>query len=122
VSATGFLATIRTIAWGATRWQQVRPWRLLKELRNVRRARLGKPLLEITPEDDSMRKTGVLVATVSPVLAVIATALGAPAECAPEAIDMGCVSAAQIAGSIGTLLGGVVYVVGAWRADKRNGE
>jgi uncharacterized membrane protein len=71
---------------------------------------------------NTMRKTGVLVATVSPVLAVIATALGAPAECAPEAIDMGCVSAAQIAGSIGTLLGGVVYVVGAWRADKRNGE
>lgn len=116
------------IKFGADLWLRFRPWRRLKVRRNRKREARGLPPLPLSEDDmalfpkNTMRKTGIGVATLSPILGVIAQALGAPAECAPEAIDMGCVSAAQIGSAIGVAVGGALYVLGSIRADRRKAK
>lgn len=113
------------IEGGAKVWLHFRPWRRLKVWRNKKRAAKGKPLLELSEDDmalfpkNTMRKTGVSVAALGPIIAIVLTAVGAPGECAAEAVAEGCVAASEIAGALVTILGGGLYVAGSIRADKR---
>lgn len=134
--------TAGTVAVGEAIWKAIRPWRRLKIARNKRRARLGKPLLPIEPEDYTMLPKGSATYTgigvsvagipvgflVAPltnyVESLIVSANLAPATCAPE-IDT-CVPAATMAlglvmGAF-TALGGAISTWGRKRAAKREAE
>ena len=134
------MITPATIRIGAAIWRAVAPWRRLKMLRNKRRARLGKPLLPITREDDLMLPNGsatytgagitvaalpigIAVTVLSPKLTNLIIAAGmAPEMCSPDAANCVSASAMSIA-----LITGVVSTLGAWlvawgrkRAEKRH--
>jgi hypothetical protein len=71
---------------------------------------------EMIPQN-TLRKTGIGIASFGPLLTVLLTFIGV-GECTPEAVEMGCVGGAQIAGALTTLGGGVVYWIGRNRAEK----
>lgn len=105
-------------------WLLVKPWRRIKQARNRRRARLGKPLLTISEADDmlfpqgTMTKTGAGIAVLGPVVTAVLQAFGI-GECTPEAIAMGCLGASQFSGIAISILGGVIAWLGRNRAEKR---
>lgn len=66
---------------------------------------------------NTLRKTGIGLASLGPMLTVALNFFGV-GECTPEAVEMGCVGGAQIAGAITTLIGGGVYWIGRNRAEK----
>lgn len=69
--------------------------------------------------DNTMRKTGVgLVAVGVPLVTMGLNALGI-GECTPEMAEAGCISAAAIAGSIVSAIGGALFWIGHNRAVKR---
>lgn len=116
--------TAATVKVGEAIWRAIAPWKRLKQARNKRRARLGKPLLKITEEDETMlpkgtmTHTGTGIAAAGPIVAMVLTGIGI-GECTPEAADMGCVGASQIAGALVTLVGAVLAIVGKVRASAR---
>lgn len=116
--------TAGTVATGAAIWRAVAPVKLIKRALNKRRARLGKPLLAITEEDYAMLPNGTMthtgggLAAFGPIIAVGLQMLGV-GECTPEALDMGCIGAAQITGAIVTLGGAVLVVIGRVRAKRK---
>lgn len=112
------------IEFGRAIWLTFRPWRRLKIALNTRRARLGKPLLPITSEDDLMLPngkgtyTGIAIGALGPVVAGLIVSSGiAPETCAPEAAN--CVPAGVLAA---VLVGGAITAVGngiAWWGRRR---
>lgn len=129
-----------TVAVGEAIWRAIAPVKLIKQARNKRRARLGKPLLPITEEDYTMlpqgtaTHTGAALAGSSPFVGLIVTALVphiaekiaavgfAPLQCAAEATN--CITAGQLAFA---LVSGAVAVAGgalaSWgrrRAERRH--
>jgi hypothetical protein len=75
-----------------------------------------------TIPNNTMRKTGVGLMGFAPVLAVGLGFLGIGDSCSPEAIEMGCRTANEIAGAILGGVGAVIYVIGSIRADKRSSQ
>lgn len=67
------------------------------------------------------RATGIGFISLAPAAAVILQLFGVPAECSPEAVDMGCITASQIAVALMTAIGGGIYAWGQNR-DNRNIE
>jgi hypothetical protein len=132
--------TVGTVAVGEAIWRAIAPWKRFKQLRNKRRARLGKPLLPITDEDLKMlpsgtaTHTGAGIAISSPFVGMIVNAfvphienaivnIGfAPAMCAPEAAS--CVTAGQLAiglvAGVVAMAGGALASWGRKRAEKRH--
>lgn len=67
---------------------------------------------------NTMRKGGIAVTALGPVLTVVLKMVGMN-ECTPEEVSMGCVGAAEIAGTLLTVGGAVLYWIGRNRADAR---
>lgn len=138
----GQMITPGTVAVGEAVWRAIAPWKRLKQLRNKRRARIGKPLLPITEEDEKMlpagtaTHTGAGIAISSPIVGMVVIAfiphieqkiaeIGfAPMQCAVEAVN--CVTAGQLAiGLVSGLVavgGGALASYGRKRAEKRHAE
>lgn len=112
------------IEWGADVWLRFRPWRRFKVLRNKRRVANGKEPLPLTEDDmalfpkGTMRKTGVGLVGLAPVVAMGLTFVGI-GECTPEALEMGCVGASAMAAGALSLVGGVLYWIGFNRAQPK---
>jgi hypothetical protein len=108
-------------------WTTVKPWRRLKQARNRRRARLGKPPLIITEDDDNMLPKGTMTYTgaagaiITPIVTTVLTAAGI-GECtaAELAADPSCVGASQLAGALITAGFAIIAVLGRKRAAKNH--
>lgn len=117
------MITPATVAAGEAIWRAIAPVKLVKQARNKRRARLGKPLLPITNEDEkmlpngTMTHTGGALAGAGPIIMFVLQMIGV-GECTPEAVDMGCVGSAQITGAIVTIGGAVLVIIGRLRAKR----
>lgn len=129
-----------TVSVGEAIWRAIAPVKLIKQARNKRRARLGKPLLPITEEDYTMlpqgtaTHSGAALAGSSPLIGLAITAfvpvieqkiaeLGiAPLECAVEAVK--CVTAGQLAFGLASgvvaVAGGALASWGRRRAERRH--
>jgi hypothetical protein len=118
---------IDPVSLGYKVWTMVRPWRRLKIALNKRRARLGKPLLPITEDDDNMLPNGTMTYTgaagaiATPIVTTLLTASGI-GECAAAelAANPQCVGASQLAGMLITAAFGIVAVIGRKRAAARH--
>lgn len=119
--------TLDPISLGFKIWTTVKPWRRLKEARNRRRARLGKPPLTITEEDDAMLPngtmtyTGAVGAIATPVVVTVLNLFGV-GECtlAEVTLDPSCVGSTQLAGMLITAAFGILAIVGRKRAAARH--
>ena len=113
-----------TVSIGAAIWREIAPGRRIKIARNKRRARKGKPLLPLSDEDfqmlpnNTMTPTGGFIAVASPIAAQILVTMGV-GECTPETLEAGCVGATQIVGIVGSIIGGVLILVGKLRSMRR---
>lgn len=95
-----------------------------------RRAKRGEPLTEQDTEilnttqevamlpQNTLRKGGIAVTALGPVLTIVLKMFGVN-ECSADEAAMGCVGAAEIAGTLLTVVGAVVYWIGRNRAEKR---
>lgn len=132
--------TAGTVAVGEAVWRAIAPVKLIKRALNVRRKRLGKPLLPITKEDETMlpagkaTHTGAAIAASGPVVGFLIAAFVPPVEnflassgfapvmCAPEAPS--CVTAGMLAFGLVTGLvtagGSALASWGRKRAEKRH--
>jgi hypothetical protein len=132
--------TVGTVAVGERIWRAIAPVKLVKQALNKRRKRLGKPLLPLTQDDETMlpngtaTQTGAAIAGSSPLIGLVVTmvvpaieqkilAIGlAPVECALEAAN--CVTAGQLAfglvSGVVAMAGGAIASWGRRRAQKRH--
>lgn len=117
-------AVLPLIGQGVRVWRAVRPVHRLRVRReNRRRARRGLPALpeetEVKLPENVMRKGGVALLAAGPVLGLVLKALGVGAECTPQEVEMGCVTAGEISAALLTVLGGAGYWIGRNRAHAR---
>lgn len=117
------LEPVTIVKLGEYVWRRVKPWRRLKVWRNKRRVAKGKAPLPLTEDDmalfpkNTMRKSGVGLVGLAPVLAVVLQMFGV-GECTPEAVEAGCMSGGDIAAGLMGLVGAGLYWVGRNRAEK----
>lgn len=90
-------------------WTAVRPWRRLKAARNRRRLKKGRELLPITEEDDLMFPKGTQ--TYTGIAVLLLTPLAAK-------YGVGDADLSLWITAVGTVVGGVIAVLGRLRAGK----
>ena len=121
--------TAGTVAAGEAIWRAIAPWKRIKRARNKRRARLGKPLLTITEEDEKMLPKGSMTYTGIAVTAIgVGLRIFGVGECSVEEMAtaaQACVDPTLIdraAGAVNELfeVGGLLLAaIGRRRAAKR---